>query len=151
MVTVEDIRGQILFEGMDEENLSVIADKLQVLKFKKGSTIFKEKDETRGIYFIFEGKIEISKVTAGGWKQTLAVLGPGHFCGELSIIENRKHEAVAVAIEDSVIFLLAKDDFYKIEKEELMLSNLILKKLVYVMSKNLRRMNEKFLNALVSY
>lgn len=151
MVTIDDIRGQILFEGMDDENLGLIAERLQVLKFKKGSTIFKEKDDTRGIYFIFDGKIEISKMTSGGWKQTLAVLGKGHFCGELSIIENRRHEAVAIAIEDSVIFLLSKDEFYRIEKEELMLSNLILKKLVYVMSKNLRRMNEKFLNALVSY
>lgn len=151
MVTVDDIRGQTLFEGMDEENLRRIAEKLQVLKFKKDSTIFKEKDDTRGIYFIFQGKIEISKTTAGGWKQTLAILKEGHFCGELSIIENRKHEAVATAIEDCIVFLLSKDDFYKIEEEELMLSNLILKKLVYILSKNLRRMNEMFLNALVSY
>lgn len=151
MVSLEDLRGQVLFEGIDDTNLKKIAEKLQVLRFQKGSTIFKEKDDTKGIYFIFDGKIEISKFTAGGWKQTLAVLGKGHFCGELSIIENRRHEANAVAVEDSIVFLLSKDDFYNIERDDPVLSNLILKKLVLVISKNLRRMNDKFLNALVSY
>lgn len=151
MVSLEDLRGQVLFEGIDDTNLKKIAERLQVLRFQKGSTIFKEKDDTKGIYFIFDGKIEISKFTAGGWKQTLAVLGKGHFCGELSIIENRRHEANAVAVEDSIVFLLSKDDFYNIERDDPVLSNLILKKLVLVISKNLRRMNDKFLNALVSY
>ena len=100
---------------------------------------------------IRSGKIEINKVTPDGWKQTLAVLSTGNFFGELSIIEKRKHEANAVAIENTELLKLPKEEFEKLEKEDVVLASQILKKLVLVMSKNLRRMNEKFLNALINY
>ena len=100
---------------------------------------------------IRSGKIEINKVTPDGWKQTLAVLTPGHFFGELSIIEHRRHEANAIAIESAELLKLPKEEFEKLEKEDVVLASQILKKLVLVMSKNLRRMNEKFLNALINY
>ncbi|MBT9169459.1 MAG: hypothetical protein DDT19_02819 [Syntrophomonadaceae bacterium] len=96
---------------------------------------------------IRSGKIEINKVTPDSWKQTLAVL----FFGELSIIEHRRHEANAIAIENTELLKLPKEEFEKLEKEDVVLASQILKKLVLVMSKNLRRMNEKFLNALINY
>jgi CRP/FNR family transcriptional regulator len=121
------------------------------LSFKKGEQIFNEKEDTKGLYLIHSGKIEVSKVTPDGWKQTLAVLRGGHFLGELSIIEKRRHEATAVALDNTEVFLISKHDFEKMEKKDTALTSQIMKKLVLIMSKNLRRMNEKFLNSLISY
>jgi CRP-like cAMP-binding protein len=56
-----------------------------------------------------------------------------------------------VAIENTELLKLPKEEFEKLEKEDVVLASQILKKLVLVMSKNLRRMNEKFLNALINY
>lgn len=151
MATITDLKKQVLFEDTDDKHLEKIAKKLQELSIKKGSYVFREKEDTKGIYLIHSGKLEISKTTPDGWKQTLAVLGAGHFCGELSILEKRRHEANAVALEDATVFLLSKDEFEKIENEDLILANVILKKLAFVLSKNLRRMNDKFLNVLVNY
>ncbi len=75
----------------------------------------------------------------------------GHFLGELSIIEKRLHEATAVALENTDVFLIEKKDFEKMEKQDTAVTSKVMKKLVLVMSKNLRRMNEKFLNSLISY
>lgn len=95
--------------------------------------------------------MEISKVTPDEWKQTLAILGTSHFLGELSILENRRHEANAVALENTEIFLIPKEDFEKMEKENLILAAKITKKMLFIICKNLRRMNEKFLGMLISY
>ncbi len=151
MAAIIDLKKQVLFEDTDDKHLEKIAEKLQELSIKKGSYVFREKEDTKGIYLIYSGKLEISKTTPDGWKQTLAVLGKGHFCGELSILEKRHHEANAVALEDTTLFLLSKDEFEKIENEDMVLANVILKKLAFVLSKNLRRMNDKFLNVLVNY
>jgi CRP/FNR family transcriptional regulator len=151
MISIEDLKKQLLLEEIDEENLKKIAKKTQTISFKKGTQIFKEGEDTRGIYLIHSGKLEISKMTPDGWKQTLAVLSAGHFCGELSILENRKHEANAVAIEDTTVFLFSKDEFERIESEDIVLANILLKKLSIVFSRNLRRMNDRFLNVLVNY
>ncbi|MBI4654355.1 MAG: cyclic nucleotide-binding domain-containing protein [Nitrospirae bacterium] len=151
MIKPSVLRQQVLLEDIDEAGLQGIAGIIKKLSFKKGDCLFKEKEETKGLYLINSGKVEISKVTPNGWKQTLAILTKGHFLGELSILEKRRHEATAVAIENTEVFLIPKEYFEKMEKENLSLAFKIMKKLLIITSKNLRRMNEKFLNALISY
>jgi CRP/FNR family transcriptional regulator len=151
MVKTSQLKKQVLLEDIDKTDLEKIARIVKQLSFKKGETLFKEKDDTKGLYLIHSGKVEISKVTPDGWKQTLAVLRNGHFLGELSIIEKRRHEASATALENTEVFLISKKDFEKMEETESAITMKIMKKLVLIMSKNLRRMNEKFLNSLISY
>lgn len=151
MIDNERLRKQILLEELTEGELLRIKGLLKEVNFKKGESLFCEGEETKGIYLIVSGKIEIFKSTADGWKQTLSVLSAGGFFGELSIIEDRNHEANAVALEESELLLISKEDFKGIEASDLGLSVKILKKLVTVLSRNLRRMNEGFLRALVSY
>ncbi|MDP2168554.1 MAG: cyclic nucleotide-binding domain-containing protein [Thermodesulfovibrionales bacterium] len=151
MISVGELKRQTLFEDISDPELEKLTKILQRSSFKKDEFLFKEGEDTKGIYMILSGKIEITKVTPDGWKQTLAVLPVGNFFGELSILEKRRHEANAVAIENAEMLILSKDAFEKLEKEEVSLASRIIKKLALIMSKNLRRMNEKFLNALINY
>lgn len=151
MVSIEGLKRQVLFEDLDDESLGKIAQRLKVLNFKRGETLFKEGDEAKGIYLIHSGKIEVTKATPDGWTQTLAHFGPGNFCGELSIIENRSHEAKAIATENAIVYMLSVEEFQRIENEDLPLASKILKKLVLILSRNIRLMNERFLKALVNY
>src|SRR4030066_1273644 len=98
MIKADLLKQQVLLEDIDMEGLKKISKILKKHSFKKGEQLFKENDDTKGLWLINSGKIEISRVTADGWRQTLAVLTPGHFFGELSIIENRRHVASAVAM-----------------------------------------------------
>lgn len=151
MIKTDLLKQQVLLEDLDSEGLNKISKIIKKYSLKKGEQLFKEKDETKGLWLIHSGKIEISRVTADGWRQTLAVLTPGHFFGELSIIENRRHVASAVAIEETELLLLPKEDFERLFEEDLALACNIIKRIAIVMSKNLRRMNDKFLSALISY
>ncbi len=151
MIKTDILKQQILLQDVNGVTLNKISKMLKKISFKKGEQIFKEKDETKGLWLIHSGKVEISRVTADGWRQTLVVLTPGHFFGELSILENRKHVATAVAIEDSELFLLPKEDFERLMEEDCAMALNIVKRIAIVMSKNLRRMNDKFLSALISY
>lgn len=145
------LRQQVLLEDLDKEELARIAKVIRKLSFKKGDHLFKEKEDTKGLYLIHSGNVEISKVTPDGWKQTLAVFTKGHFFGELSILEKRRHEAIAVATVNTEILLIGKKDFERIENEDPAIAFKIMKKIALVMCKNLRRMNDKFMNALISY
>lgn len=151
MVKVEGLKKQVLFEDLDKTQLKYLAGVIEEISLKKNSILFKEEDDTRGIYLIRSGVIEISKITADGWKQTLALLKTGHFFGELSLMEKRRHEATAVALEKTELLLLKKEGFEKLEQEKSKIALQIIKNIAISMSKNLRQMNEKFLNALVNY
>lgn len=151
MINVETLKQQILLQDIDKAGLDKMAKITRQVTVKKGEPLFKEKDETKGLWLILSGKIEISRITADGWRQTLVVLPPDHFFGELSILENRKHVASAVALEDTELLLIPKEDFEKMMDEDCALALCIVKRIAIAMSKNLRRMNDKFLSALISY
>ncbi|MEW6215156.1 MAG: cyclic nucleotide-binding domain-containing protein [Nitrospirota bacterium] len=151
MVKTDLLKKQVLLEDINSEALNKISRIVKEMSFKKGEYLFREGDDTKGLYLTHSGKVEISKVTADGWRQTLAVLIPGHFFGELSLLEKRKHVASAVAIEDTELFLLPKGEFERLMAEDIELACGIIKKIAIVMTKNLRRMNDKFLSALISY
>jgi CRP/FNR family cyclic AMP-dependent transcriptional regulator len=151
MIKPETLKKQILFQDIDKAGLNKMSKILKPVSLKKGDQLFKEKDETKGLWLINSGKIEISRVTADGWRQTLVVLTAGHFFGELSILEKRQHVASAVALEDTDLFLLPKEDFDRLMDEDIALACNFIKRIAIVMSKNLRQMNDKFLSALISY
>jgi len=151
MIKPDVLNEQVLLQDIDKAGLNKIAKIIRQVSVKKGEPLFKEKDDTKGLWLIQSGKIEISRVTADGWRQTLVVLSVGNFFGELSILENRKHVASAVALEDTELLLLPKEDFDKMMEEDCALALNIVKRIAIVMSKNLRRMNDKFLSALISY
>jgi CRP-like cAMP-binding protein len=151
MIKEEALKGQVLLQDLDKANLGKVANITRQVSIKKGEALFKEKEQTQGLWLIHSGKVEISRVTADGWRQTLVVLPAGHFFGELSILENRKHVASATALEDTELFLIPKDEFEKMMEDDCGLALHIIKKMAIVMSMNLRRMNDKFLSALISY
>ena len=151
MIQPEALNKQILLQDIDKAGLDRIAGITKEVFVKKGEPLFKESGETQGLWLIHSGKIEISKITADGWRQTIVVLPPGHFFGELSILENRKHVASATALEDTELFLIPKADFERMMDEDCALALCIVKRIAIAMSKNLRRMNDKFLSALISY
>lgn len=148
---IQALKQQSLFSDIDSEGLEKLSKIVKKLSLKKGEQLFKEKDDTRGVYLLHSGKIEISRVTADGWRQTLTVVTPGDFFGELSILEKRHHVASAVAVEDSELFLIPKEEFERLVEEETKLACYILKKIAMEMSKKLRRTTDKFLSALISY
>ncbi len=151
MGKVVELKKQILFEDLTKKQLEYLAENVEDISLKKGQTLFKEGEDTKGIYLVRKGAIEVSKTTPDGWKQKLAVIKPGHFLGELSVMEKRRHEASANALEKTELTLLSKEAFEQMEKQKPKLALAITKKIAIAMSMNLRRMNEKFLDALINY
>ncbi len=148
---IQALKQQSLFSDIDSEGLEKLSKIVGKLSLKKGEQLFKEKDDTRGVFLLHSGKVEISRVTADGWRQTLTVVTPGDFFGELSILERRHHVASAVAVEDAELFLIPKEEFDRLMEQDTKLACYILKKIAMEMSKKLRRTTDKFLSALISY
>jgi CRP/FNR family transcriptional regulator len=148
---IQALKQQSLFSDIDSDGLEKLSKVVTKISLKKGEQLFKEKDDTRGVFLLHSGKVEISRVTADGWRQTLTVVTPGDFFGELSILERRHHVASAVAVEDAELFLIPKEEFDRFMEQDTKLACYILKKIAMEMSKKLRRTTDKFLSALISY
>ena len=152
MIDAAALKLQKLFCDLDDSELSVVARKVQVEQYPMGSAIFREGEPTRGLCLIRKGKVEISKSTPDGWKQTLAVLTERHFFGELSVIEDRKsHTTNTTALETAELYRITTEDFRELEQSHPVMMYKIMKTMARMASRNVHTMNEKLMKALISY
>ena len=147
-----ELKKQILFSDLTDAELGVIAKKIAVERFSKGKPIFRAGEKTKGIFLVKTGKVEISMMTADGWKQTLAVLLENHIFGELSVIEDKMtHGADATAIDDTEVYRFKTEDFKALEQSDTNMMYKIMKTIARIASKNVHSMNEKLMKLLISY
>lgn len=152
MADKSELKQQILFTDLTDTELGMIAQKIVVENYAKGQSIFREGEQTGGIYLVKKGKIEISKKTPDGWKQTLAILAENQIFGELSVIEDKKtHGADATAIEATEVYLFTTDKFKAFEKSDPATMYKIMRTIARLASKNVHSMNEKLMKLLISY
>jgi CRP-like cAMP-binding protein len=146
------LKKQTLFSDLTDAELGMMAQKVVTENYAKGTPIFREGEPTKGLYLLKSGKVEISKATADGWKQTLAVITESNMFGELSVIEDKKaHGADATAMEDTEVFRISLADFKVLENSDTVMMYKIMKTIARIASKNVHTMNEKLLKALISY
>ncbi len=172
MEKVDFLKKQILLEDLENDELVKVYKLLEKKKFSKGDYIFKEKEPTAGIYMMDSGIVELKKSlhidmktkmlimirniksdeirhTSHGWEHVFAIPKEGRFFGELSIIEGReKHGAEAVAAEDTELFLLKTEKYNQLAATEPMIMAKITKNIAKIVSRTLRRLDSRILNAL---
>jgi CRP/FNR family transcriptional regulator, cyclic AMP receptor protein len=152
MTGITDLKPQRLLSDLDDAELALVAQKIQVERYPKGSAIFREGEATRGICLIRKGKVEISKTTPDGWKQTLAVLTELHFFGELSVIEGRKtHSTNTTALDTTELYRITTEDFKELERSHPVMMYKVMRTMARMASRNVHAMNEKLMKALISY
>ncbi len=84
--------------------------------FKKNEIIFKEQEKGRKIYFIVSGMIKIVKKVLDK-EVALAIIEPGEFFGDMSLITGHRRVASAIAYTNCELNVMDKTTF------ELNLSN----------------------------
>ena len=78
---------------------------------KHGDTIFAEGDKGDKFYLILEGAVRISRLVPGMGEEALAILRPGDYFGEMSIIDGRPRSATVTALEDLTTLAITAWDF----------------------------------------
>lgn len=67
--------------------------------FQKGEVIFEDGAAGAEMFIVHSGKVRLLKKASGGEEKTLAVLGPGEFFGEMSLIDGSPRSTSATAEE----------------------------------------------------
>lgn len=81
------------------------------LVFKKDELLYKEGVLPKGLYYIENGSIEISKKLSDGKELSLRVAKEGEFVGYKDLIVESKYLSNARAREDSTLYFIKKKDF----------------------------------------
>ncbi|MEM6586983.1 MAG: Crp/Fnr family transcriptional regulator [Pseudomonadota bacterium] len=76
------------------------------MRLAPGETLFTEQDEGDAIYFVLDGRMEISMIADDGRKIGLDVLSRGAFFGEIALLDPGPRTATAMALEACSLLML---------------------------------------------
>lgn len=79
--------------------------------FRKGDTIFQKEDPGQALFIVESGSVRIYLPSPQGADLTLAVLGPGDFFGDLSLLDGSPRSASAAASSETSALTLERADF----------------------------------------
>lgn len=91
-----------------ENLLKNIGDGKTLLRLQKDSTVYSQGDAAEAIYFIQDGKVKITVVSAAGKEAVLAMLGPRSSLGEGCLVGQTLRIGTATAIQPSTLFRIEK-------------------------------------------
>lgn len=139
MISRELLRHVPLFSGLEDEDLESLIAVATKRKYPKESVIFFEHDVGDSLFVIMAGRVRVTILSDDGREIILSVLSSGDFFGEMSLLDNEPRSATAIAVQDTELVVLRRNDFLSIvQKRPRLLLNLL-----SVLSSRLRKANHQ--------
>jgi CRP-like cAMP-binding protein len=132
------IRKAPIFTGLDASAADALRASMNLVKLRKGQSLFKEGDDGDHLFVISSGKVKLGTKSVDGRENLLMILGPGDMFGELSLFDSGPRTATATAVTDSKLLALGQDKVIPWVKEHPEVSLQLLARL----ASRLRRTNE---------
>ncbi len=125
-----------MFSSLDAGERAALAELAVERTYAPGAVLFAEGEPCEGIYLIGEGVVKIVKTTTSGREIMLTLEAAPSTVAEVPIFDGGPYPASVVAVQETVAFLIAKDDFYRVCRSH----PEIPMKMLRVMGKRLRQL-----------
>jgi CRP/FNR family cyclic AMP-dependent transcriptional regulator len=104
-----------------------------VVKYQRDQPIFRQGDAADAVFYIQQGKVQITVVSEQGKEGVIAIQEPGEFFGEGCMAGQLLHLATASAMADCAIIRIAKDAMIKALRDDPTFSQLFM---AFLLSRN---------------
>lgn len=94
-----------LFAGAAPGVISSLADRGHVRSYRRGTYLFHQGDDSPEVFFLIEGRIEISSLSTGGQRQLHTTLDSPQFFGELGVLGDMTRTASALSRDESAVWV----------------------------------------------
>jgi CRP/FNR family cyclic AMP-dependent transcriptional regulator len=108
---VRDLR---LFETLTPPQLRKIKPLFEVRHYRQGDVLFQTGDTGNLLYFVEQGAIKVSLISAQGDERILDIFKPGDTFGELFVSQGHQRTATAQALSAAVVRTLTEDAFKRL-------------------------------------
>ena len=102
-----------LLASLREEQLARLAASTVRRNFAKGRTIVAEGDPSQALYLLLSGRAKVQRSDTEGKEVILAVLGPGEFFGEMSLVDDEPRSASVITLEPCDFLEIGKESFHQ--------------------------------------
>jgi CheY-like chemotaxis protein len=135
------IEESLLKTSISVEDIYKMTDKIITKKIRKKDMLFSEGDSAKYLHFVVSGKIKLFRTNDDGKEYITQIFKEKDFFGYSSLLEANIYEETAVAIEDSEIGSILKQDFYQL----LLSNNELHAQFIKFVTSNLSEANDKLI------
>jgi CRP/FNR family cyclic AMP-dependent transcriptional regulator len=128
-----------LFSHLSKEEAASISRATRERAYPRNSVIVFEDDPGDALFVVKSGQVKVVLIGEDGREVILSVLGASEFFGEMSLIDDQPRSAHVIAMEDSNLLVLYREDFQRcLEKTPRIALGLL-----QALSRRLRRADDK--------
>jgi len=143
----EFIKDIELFNGLDEQELDILADYLDETEYQPGQLLFEENGPRKDIFIIYKGEVELFKSRHFGAETKLSYFGPRDFLGEGSWASETPHSTSARSLTHTKVFSIRRPFFDDNPRPAFK----IFSNIARVISRRMRHANNRMLNVAAQY
>jgi len=136
--TVDRLRDIGLFGGLADDTIEALLEHLELRTCDAGDVVFREGDHGRELFVVLDGEMEVLKKSKRDRDARVALLGPGDWFGEMSILDIMPRSATVRAVAPSRMLRLSASDLDALYRRDLRAYTLIVLNIAREMSRRLR-------------
>ena len=133
-----ELRNIGLFGALSDDVLEYLATLLSVETPPAGATLFREGEDANAMFVVISGEVEVLKKSKRAVEARVAVLGPGDWFGEMSIVDIQPRSATVRALAPSRLLRVTSADLDALYRHDLRSYAIIILNLARELSRRLR-------------
>lgn len=148
------LKRMYFFKNLSDDELRLVSASCHEERYDAGSVIFPEGAAADRFFIVIEGKVQVWKNYYGERADLLGTHGPGHFFGEMALVDDLPRSATAVAKEDTHTLFLYREEFHGLLRNHASIALSIMTAMSFVVRssnelyvEDLRRTNEELKTA----
>lgn len=102
-ITAHMLKDIGLFGGLDDDSLGLLARELPTEHVEAGEVVVAEGDQSREMFVVIAGELEVVKEAKSGQEVRVALFGPGDWFGEMSILDVMPRSATVRAVAPTML------------------------------------------------
>jgi CRP-like cAMP-binding protein len=117
MTLQKTLRSVPLFSKLRETDLDVLAPLLLEREYPKNRVIRFSHDPSDAFYVVISGQVKVMLVAEDGREVVLSLVRAGDFFGETALLDDEPYAASVIAMDDTKLLMLRRDDFRRSIRE----------------------------------
>lgn len=105
-----------IFSELNEETIAKIERVGSKKTYSKENVILMEEDAGSALFVIISGKVKVVRTSSDGREVILSILNESDFFGEMAILDGLTRSATVIALEDSELFIIQREQFLELLK-----------------------------------
>jgi CRP/FNR family cyclic AMP-dependent transcriptional regulator len=136
--SVARLRDIGLFGGLGDDILETFVANLSRLELASGADVFHEGEAGRDLFVILDGEIEVLRRSKRGHETRVALLGPGDWFGEMSILDVLPRSATMRVVAPSQLLRFSAQDLDTLYRRDVRAYSLLVLNIAREISRRLR-------------